>query len=527
MKKILVSDKIHSKCIEYLKENSFDVTYNPDLSVEQLRKEINKYNVLIVRSSTQVTADVIGKAENLDIIGRAGTGIDNIDLDAATHSGILVMNTPGGNTISAAEHTISMMLSLCRNIPQATQSMKEGKWEKKKFSGSEVYDKILGVVGLGKIGWEVALRAKAFGMKILAFDPLISKESAEKLGVDLVKLTELFSRSDIITFHVPYNEETKNLINKKNLSALKKGVKIINCARGGVIDEDAVLRGIEEGIISGVALDVFLNEPPEKAELIRNEKVITTPHLAASTEEAQEKVALQLSQQIKDYYEGKSPSGLVNGLALKYQFDNELKPYLSLSEKLGSFHAQTMDHNCNEIELNIYGEYLSDYNEVLATAFLKGFMSSYSEINVNLINAKKLAVENGIKLKISVSTKHRSYNNLIGAKIIEKDFIFSLEGTVTGKENLRIIKVDDYKMEFEPEGNLVIYNNIDRPGVLARAGSILAENNINIAGVSLSRINKGSAALTIMNIDEEVSDELFKRLNEINGIEKINVIKLS
>ncbi|MDZ7765264.1 MAG: phosphoglycerate dehydrogenase [Melioribacteraceae bacterium] len=436
------------------------------------------------------------------------------------------MNTPGGNTVSAAEHTISMIFALCRNIPQATQSMKEGKWEKKKFSGTELEGKTLGIVGLGKIGFEVAKRMKAFGVKIISFDPLLAAETADKVGVKLIDLPGLFAEADIITFHVPLNEETANLINKSNLDSLKKDVKIINCSRGGVIDEEAILKGLNDGIISGAALDVFSTEPPGLTELIKHEKVICTPHLAASTEEAQEKVAVQIAGQISDYFKTGTASGMVNGLAIKYLHDNELKPYLTLSEKLGLIHKQTLETNCGEVELDIYGEYLSDYSDVLATSFLKGFLTSYSETNVNLINAKQLAEEKGIKIKVSTNSRHSHYNNLICAKLSEKVFINSLEGTITGKNNLRIIKVDDYKMEFEPAGNLIIYNNVDRPGVLARAGAILADNNINIASVSLSRIEKGSAALTIMNIDEEVSKEVKQKLKSINGIEKINFIKL-
>ena len=526
MKKVLVSDKILPASLDFLKENSFEVDYKPDISPDDLLKTIDNYNVIVVRSRTQVTDKVVEAAENLELIGRAGTGIDNIDLNTATRNGILVMNTPGGNTISAAEHTISMMLSLCRNIPQATQSMKEGKWEKKKFSGTEVLGKTLGVVGLGKIGREVAKRANAFGMKIIAFDPLLSPESAEKLDISLVKLPELFSNSDIITLHVPFNKETENLIGSETLAKLKKGVKIINCARGGVVDEDAILEGLHNNIVSGAALDVFFNEPPENLDLIKHPKVISTPHLAASTEEAQEKVALQLAEQIKQYYDGGTPAGFVNGLAIKYLDDIDLKPYLKLAQTLGSMHAQTMDENCTEIELEFFGEYLSSFSDVLTTSFLKGFMSSYSDVNVNLINAKQLAVDKGIKIKTTSNNKHSNYNNLLRSVINEKEFLHTIEGTVTGKDNLRVIKVDQYKMEFEPEGNLIIYNNIDRPGVLAKAGSLIAENNINIAGVSLSRIDRGSAALTIMNVDDNLTEELLYRLKEISGIEKISFINL-
>lgn len=526
MKKILITDKIHPRCVEILQQNSFEVDYNPELPHEKIVSTIKNYNVLLVRSATQVNSKIIENGTNLELIGRAGAGVDNIDIEAATRKGILVMNTPGGNTISAAEHTMAMIMSLCRNIPQANQSMKEGKWEKKKFSGMELSSKTLGVVGLGKIGKEVAQRAAAFEMKIIAFDPFLSNDIAEQLGIELVTLDELFYRSDVITFHVPLSSETKDLINEKNLSELKKGVKIINCARGGVVNENAVLKGIEDGIISGAAFDVFIEEPPKDLSLVKNDKVICTPHLAASTDEAQEKVAIQLAEQIVSYYNGGSPAGFVNGIAIKYLNNNQLKPYIDLAKKLGSIHGQTLDKECHNIEIEYYGEYLSEYSEVLSTSFLQGLLSSFSDTAVNLISAKHIAKERGINLREIKSSARKNYNNVIKAFIPEKEYLHSFEGIVIGNNLIKIIKVDDYKMEFEPAGNIIIYNNVDRPGVLARAGYLLAENNINIAGVSLSRINKGAAALTIMNIDESIDEEVVNKLRQINGIEKINYINM-
>jgi len=526
MKKILITDKIHPHCIEILEKNSFEVKYNPEISSEELISIIKNYNALLVRSATQVTRKVIEAAENLELIGRAGAGVDNIDIDAANRNGVLVMNTPGGNTVSAAEHTFAMIMSLCRNIPQANQSMKEGKWEKKKFSGTELSSKTLGVVGLGKIGKEVAQRAAAFEMKIIAFDPFLSNDVASKLGIKLVTLGQLFADSDIITFHVPLSDETSDLINDNNLNKLKKGVKIINCSRGGVINEHAVLKGIEQGTISGAAVDVFIEEPPTDRVLIDNDKVISTPHLAASTNEAQEKVAVQLAEQIVDYYNGGSPSGFVNGIAIKYTNDNQLRPYIDLARRLGSIHGQTLDNKCDEVEIEYFGEYLSDYSEVLSTSFLQGLISSFSDVAVNLISAKHIAKDRGINLREIKSSSKENYNNVIKVLIPGKDYLQSFEGVVSGNNIIKIIKVDNYKMEFEPAGSIIIYSNIDRPGVLAKAGNILAEHHVNIAGVSLSRINKGSAALTIMNIDESINEDLVSKLRQISGIEKINYVNM-
>lgn len=526
MKKILATDKIHSRCIKILEQNSFIVDYKPGITNQELKLEIKNYNILIVRSGTQVTAEIINEGINLELIGRAGAGVDNIDLNTATRNGVLVMNTPGGNTISAAEHTIAMMLSLCRNIPQANQSMKEGEWEKKKFSGIELSSKTLGIVGVGKIGKEVAKRAAAFEMKILAYDPFLSTDAALQINISLVNFDDLLNQSDIITFHVPLSAETNELINENNLNKLKHGVKIINCARGGVINEKAIVKGIEEGIISGAAFDVFVEEPPKNNSLIQNDNVICTPHLAASTEEAQEKVAVQLADQIVQYYKDGIAAGFVNGLAIQYSGNEKLKPYIELANKLGTLHGQTLEGKCSNIEFEYYGEYLSNYIEVLSTSFLQGLLNSFSDVNVNLINAKHVANERGITIKEIKNDDHPGYKNLIRAVINEKEFLYSFEGVVSGNNNIRITKVDDYKMEFEPLGNIIIYSNIDRPGVLARAGIILAEHNINIAGVSLSRINKGAAALTIMNVDESVNGLLADKLREISGIDKINFVNL-
>ena len=363
-------------------------------------------------------------------------------------------------------------------------------------------------------------------MKVIAYDPLVAQETAVKLGIKLVSLDELFAQSDIISFHVPLSPETSNLIHENNLMKLKKGVKIINCARGGVISESAVLKGLNDGIISGAAFDVFVNEPPVDRSLIEHEKVICTPHLAASTDEAQEKVAIQLAEQIIEFFNGGSPAGFVNGIAIKYSNNEKLKPYIELAKKLGSLHGQTFDNKCDEVEIEYYGDYLSEFSEVLSTSFLQGLLSSYSDVTVNLINAKHVANERGIKLREIKNGDHANYINLIRTVINEKEYLHSFEGIVSGKNNVRITRVDDYKMEFEPVGNLIIYNNVDRPGVLARAGNILADNNINIAGVSLSRIEKGSAALTIMNIDDELGLDIVEKLKEINGIEKVNFISL-
>ena len=526
MKRVLISDKIHQSCIDYLRHNSFETYYNFQLTKKQLKEELKKSSVLIVRSATKVSEEILSHAKNLEVIGRAGTGVDNIDVSAASRKGILVMNTPGGNTISAAEHTLSMILSLSRHIPQANQSMKEGRWDKKIFSGTELYGKKLGVIGLGKIGREVALRAKSFGMEILGYDPLLTINTAEQIGIKLSSLDEIFAFSDVLTLHVPFNSETKNLISHAVLTKLKKGVKIINCARGGIVNEEALINGIEQGVISGAALDVFEEEPPKNRKIIEHSKIICTPHLAASTEEAQEKVALQIAQQITAYLKGEQPKGLVNGISVQFLNDKKLQPYLKLAERMGSIHGQILEDKIKSISLEYYGDYLNEYVEVLTTSFLKGFLSSYTDISINLINAKSIAKEKGIHINEIKKPKHDIYSSLIKVSLTGETLENSIAGVVFGSEAVRIISINDYKLEFNAEGNLLLYYNIDRPGVLAKAGSLIAEAGINIAGVSLSRIEKGSAALTIMNIDEEVSMNLMEKIKKINGIERVFYLRL-
>jgi len=527
MKKILISDSVDEKCTEILRSAGFDVKYKNDFSREELLSAIPEYNALVVRSSTQVDAELIEKMSDMEVIGRAGAGIDNIDIKAATRKGILVMNTPGGNTVSAAEHTIALMLAALRKIPQANISLHLKKWDRKRFQGSELHGKTLGLIGLGKIGKEVAVRAKAFGMKIISFDPIVSAEAISGLEIQLVTLEDIWKNADIISVHTPLNDRTKNLISYNELSKCKPGVVIINCARGGLINEMDLLKALKENKVSAVGLDVFETEPPDfTSGLIQHPSVVSTPHLGASTEEAQQKVAIQIAEQIAGYFkEGISP-GSVNASALKDVSNDVLKSFIKLADVLGKLISQVRKDNLVKINISYRGELLSSYTKLLSTSLLKGFLSEELDTPINHINAPVFADEMGIVLEETVSNDHRDYLNLIEVKMITASGEWKFAGSVFGSNDYRIVEINDYPVEFKPEGNILIYKNIDKPGMLASVSNELSRSNINIASLSLGRKSEGDLALTVVNIDNYLSQELKKSISMINGIEDIFTVRI-
>lgn len=527
MKKILISDSVNSKSIEIFKSAGYSVTYKTDYSRDELLNIISDYNVLVVRSATKVDAELISRMKSMEVIGRAGAGVDNIDINAATQKGILVMNTPGGNTISTAEHTMAMILTLCRNIPQANKSILDGKWDRKKYSGTELKGKTLAILGLGKIGKEVARRAKAFGMNLIGYDPLLSDDVASELGVKLFKLEEIWKLADIITVHVPLNSETKNLINKEVLNKCKDGVKIVNCARGGIVNESDLLEAINQAKVSGAALDVYETEPPDFSNpLLKNPKVVCTPHLGASTEEAQELVAIQIAEQIVDYFSAGKISGAVNLSAFSEELPEEIKMFFNLSEKLGIFSAQLLNERLKKITIELSGENLHKYSKELSLAFAKGFLSRKMTEGVNFVNTPVILKELKISIDEKLSSEDSTFRNLINVEMSTEESTKTISGTVFGKSELRIVKIDDYLVEVKPEGNLLIYKNIDKPGMLASVGKILAEKNINIAGLSLGRITQGKDALTIISTDDLITENELKDIKALGGIKEISFVQV-
>ncbi len=523
-KKILIPEEISEQLINNL-SNDFVIDYKPKLNAKEIPAIIFDYNIIIVRSKTKVNAEIINAGENLELICRAGTGVDNIDVDTATRKGIPVMNTPGGNTIAAAEHTMALLLALCRHIPQSNISLKNGKWERSKFSGTELYGKTLGIVGLGKIGREVALRARSFGMSIIGYDPLISKETAEQFEVNLCDYENLISSSDIITLHIPLTGETKNLISAAAIKKCKTGVKIINCARGGLVDEKAVVEGLNSGKISGAAFDVYSEEPPRNLELINHPKVVATPHLGASTEEAQEKIAVQLADQIKAWLNNGKLEGCINAINLKYINDEKVKPFLDLAEKTGRIHSQIVKGSFGKVILNFHGNFLSKYVDVIKAAYLKGLIQNLVTPPVNYINSTLIASEMGLLVEEKILPADKIYSNLFSVVLQTNNERLKISGTVTLNNNPLITSIGEYHSEIKPEGNLLLYYNQDRPGVLSKVSSVLADFNINIAGLSLSRLGKGLDAMTIINTDEVVKEEILDELLKVEEIRSIHSIQ--
>lgn len=522
MKKILISDSVDEKCTAILNSAGFQVDYKTDLTSEELSNIISEYNALIVRSSTQVDSNLIERMQKMEVIGRAGAGVDNIDVKAATRKGILVMNTPGGNTISAAEHTIALMLAASRKIPQANISLHLKKWDRKRFQGTELFGKTLGLIGLGKIGKEVAVRAKAFGMKIISFDPLVSSDSIIDLGIQLVSLDEIWNSADIISVHTPLNDRTKNLISYEQLLKCKTGVTIINCARGGIVNEKDLLKALKEGKVSAVGLDVFEAEPPDfSSGLLQHPSVVSTPHLGASTEEAQQKVAVQIAEQIIEYFKNGSSSGAVNASGLKEISNENLKAFMKLSEKMGKLLSQIKKENLKKLSITFYGDLFNSNEKIISNALLKGFLSEQLDVNVNYINASVLADELGIVIEETISTEQHNYLNLIKIKMITSSSSWSLVGTVFGNSEIRIVEINNYPVEFKPEGSILIYINTDKPGMLSSVSSKLSAANFNIASLSLGRKTEGDDAMTIINIDSQINSEVEKSISKLEGIKDI------
>ncbi|HEY4612354.1 MAG TPA: phosphoglycerate dehydrogenase, partial [Bacteroidota bacterium] len=437
-----------------------------------------------------------------------------------------VMNAPGGNTISTAEHTMSMLLSLSRNIPQAFESLRKGKWERKNYVGTELHGKTIGIIGLGKVGREVALRCQAFGMKTVGYDPVLSPDVAVKINITPVSLEEVYERSDFITVHTPLNDDTRGLISDAQFGQCKTGVRILNCARGGIIDERALLKALESGKVAGAAIDVFENEPPGDHPLLKHPHVIATPHLGASTEEAQEKVATQIAQQIADFLKDRGVAGAVNAEVIQMAMRKELKPYVRLAERLGTLLAQMMVGKLKKLIVHCSGGHLVQSSELVSAAVLKGILSHLMSEPVNLINAPVLARELGVVLVEEKESEHEAYTHLLTLEYETEKERRSFSGTVFGNAHLRIVAIDSYHLEINPEGHLLFYKNIDRPGMLATVGSILAQASINIAGLALGRDKPGQKALTIINIDSPIPVQIIRQLEAIEGVFEVKAVKL-
>lgn len=517
--KALLLDGVDAICADIFKQRGFEVTESPKMPPEELEKVIGEYDAMVVRSATKVTGELLAKASSMKVVGRAGVGVDNIDLEAATKMGVLVMNTPDGNTISTAEHTCGLIIALSRNIPAAVASLKEGRWDRKKYLGTEVHGKKLGIVGLGKIGSNVATRMKAFGMEVFGYDPFTTHERAAEMGVKMMDLDELLGSVDYLTVHTPLTEKTKGLISLNNADKIKPGMMLINCARGGIYEEKDILALIEKGVISGIALDVYSEEPPagEIAEMLKHPAVICTPHLGASTQEAQGKVAEQIAEQIADAIEQKGFLGSLNGKSIALSTNKEVQPYLHLAERFGRFLSQIAPTHSDEISLTYSGT-CAKHSQVLTDAFLSGFMKGSAEDVVNLINARYLADTRGLKISETQSKDSQTYSDLITADLGPKSEYRMLSATNFGDDDFRIVSIDGFSIEIYLEGEIIIYRNIDKPGMLAATSGALAERNVNIASLSLGRNIKNAQAITAFTVDTKLTQADIEHILQIEGV---------
>ncbi|MDP2939266.1 MAG: phosphoglycerate dehydrogenase [Candidatus Omnitrophota bacterium] len=525
--RILISDPLSEEGIKILKEvKEFQVDINTGLKSEELKKIIKDYNAVIVRSATKITKDIIDAATNLKIIGRAGVGLDNVDLEAATKRGIIVMNTPAGNTISTAEHTMSLILALSRNIPEANLSTKAGEWKRSKLMGVELYGKTLGIIGLGRIGGEVAKRAAAFGMNVIAYDPFLSIEVAKNLGVGVVELKELLAASDYITIHTPISEETKGMISDKEFDLMKKTARIINCARGGIIDEDALVRALEQNKIAGCALDVFEKEPPTGSPLLKCATCLVTPHLGASTEEAQVNVAIEIAQVVRDALLGKGIRNAANFPSVAAEVYKILEPYINLGEKLGQLTSQLVEGRFKEVHITFSGQVANLETKPLTMAIMKGLLTPIVQETVNFVNAINLAQERGIKVQEAKTTEEEEFVNFINVELTTDKEKINVAGTLFSNKEPRIVKIDNFYVEAIPKGYMVITHNIDKPGIIGALGTILGKNGINIAGMTFGREAPGAKAITVINVDSEVPSSVLNEIRKSANILSAKLIKL-
>lgn len=523
MYKVIVVDPISEEGLKSLIDHKdFQVDINTNLNEEELTQIISNYDALIVRSQTQITPNILSSAKNLRVIARAGVGVDNIDVDCATKQGILVINAPDGNTISATEHSMAMILAMARNIPEAHRSLQSGEWDRKTYRGTELYQKTLGVIGAGRIGLGVAKRAQSFGMNILAFDPYLSSDDAKRLEITRATVEEIAEQSDFITVHTPLTPKTKGLINEDFFNLAKPNLQIINVARGGIIDEEALIKALDDGKIAKAALDVYNNEPANNTPLTQHDKIIVTPHLGASTIEAQEKVAVSVANEIIDIFEHNNVLHAVNAPQMSGEVEAELRPFVELSRTTGEIGIQLFDKGPRELKIKYHGEIALDDTSIITRQLVKGVLQQDLGDHVNLINALVLLNEQGVTYQIEKNSKKHGFSNYIELELINKEHSIRIGSTVLNGYGPRIVKINDYPVDFKPEKHMLFIYHTDRPGIVGKMGQILGEHNINIASMHLGRHSIGGEALMILSIDTIASEETISDLYAIDGFKSIH-----
>jgi D-3-phosphoglycerate dehydrogenase len=525
--RVLVSDKMSPKVQELLTREGLQVDVRPGMTPEELAAAIGDYEGLVIRSATKVTPELLAHARSLKVVGRAGSGLDNVDLPEATKRGIVVMNTPGGNTVTTAEHAFSMLCSLARNIPQATASLKAGKWEKNKFMGVELLGKTLGVMGAGQIGSHVITLAQGFGMHVIAYDPFLSPERAEKQGIELAPLEDLFARADFITVHTPLTPETKGIVNRDTIAKMKPTVRIINCARGGIVNEADLAEALKEGRVAGAAFDVFESEPVDPNHpLLALDNFICSPHLGASTVEAQENVAVAVAEQIADYLVRGVIRNAVNFPSIAPDLAPQITPYVTLAERLGGTLSQIYEGGLDRVTVQYRGR-VADLNVASVTiAALKGLLAPILDATVNFVNAPLIARERGIEV---IEIKEAE------ADVLAPTITLTVEaggkssrviGLLTSRNEPRIVELNEIVVEVVPQGYMLILSNSDRPGVIGAIGSVLGEAGINIALMNFGRDEPGGRAIAVVNVDQKVPDAVLDQLRQVPNILVVKQIYL-
>jgi D-3-phosphoglycerate dehydrogenase len=528
MYKILITDDLSSQALELLEaaeDARYDVVRRP--SPQELRRILPDYDALIIRSSARVDAELLAVASRLKVVGRAGVGLDNVDIDAASLQGVIVMNTPGANTMATAEHTMAMMLALCRHVPQADHSLRSGEWARSRFLGVQLYDKTLGVVGLGRIGARVAQRAQAFGMRVIAFDPYIGEDMARELKLGLVDLDELFEQADFITLHAALTPETRGLLGAQAIGRMKPGVRIVNCARGALVDEAALVEALRSGQVAGAALDVFADEPLSETSPLRGlPNVVLTPHLAASTVEAQRDVGTQIVDQVLAALRGEVFRNAVNVPVADAGLLEELRPFLLLAEKLGSLQMQLAQGRIQRVEVEGQGEDVMDHCQALTVAMLKGLLDPVMDSPVNYVSAPHRAMQRGISVSETRGLLTSPYANLISCRVFWDGGERLVAGSLLGQEYPRVVQIDTFRMDARPEGVVVVMESLDVPGVIGRVGTILGTHQINIAEWRLGRTTPGDAALSFINLDAPAPPEVLQELESLDGVVSVRQVRL-
>jgi D-3-phosphoglycerate dehydrogenase len=506
MAKILISDSLDPSGLTLFQEAGVEVHQLTAEERPRLPEILADFDALVVRSSTQVTADLLKAGKKLRVVGRAGIGVDNVDVNAATEQGVLVVNAPTANLLSATEHTFALLLSLARRVPEADASTKAGEWNRK-LTGVELQGKTLGIIGFGRIGQRVAERARGFDMKVAAYDPFLDAAAARRMEVELLPLDDLLAGADVITFHTPLTPETRNLLNRERIARMKKGALVINCGRGGVIDEDALLEALESGHLGGAGLDVFAEEPPKDLRLVRHKKVVATPHLGAQTHEAQERISIETAQMVLAALSGSLAVAAVN---LPFRpTGGKAEPFMALGETLGRMAGALIGGPLQRLQVD-----LSGLDEALgapvAVAVLKGVLTPFLGEDVNYVNAEQIAKGRGIEVVRSVRSASGEYPNLVDVTLSGGDRSVRLAGTVFGERDPRVVRFEDYPLEFRPEGKLLVLENRDKPGVVGKIGTLLAKADVNIADIHLAR--RGQEALAVLRLDQDPTPELVEKL---------------